>query len=208
MLANTATAYDSSAANFQRYLGGEFGKTEDGLSALDAQRNATNEVVMSQLMGRLSPGTRQLLGRRALATGATSLGSGAVQDGYTYQLGLTAEDQVQRGISNYGSLYEQYGRFVPQISPLDMLNYGGLTSNAALQKLSPTRPATGIPSWPRRERCSEDSTRNPRQSAGSSGPAPRLRMRAKPPMRWVRQKWRCSWAVPPPRLWAPARAGR
>lgn len=133
VLANTATAYDSAAANFERYLQSTFGKGADGKSALDSQKSATNQAVMDQLMGRLSQGTRTLLGRRALASGATNLGRGAVQDAYTYQLGLAAEDQVRQGVSNYGQLYEQYGRFAPQISPMDMLNYGGLSTNSALQ---------------------------------------------------------------------------
>lgn len=133
VLANTATAYDSAAANFQRYLAGAFGEGSDGQAALPAQRQAVNDAVLNALQGRLSDGTRTLLGRRALATGAVGLGDGAVQDAYTQRLGIAAEEQVQRGLQAYGQLYETYGRFAPQISPLDLLQYGGLSTNSSLQ---------------------------------------------------------------------------
>jgi hypothetical protein len=133
VLANTATTYDSAASNFSRYLNQAFGQGTDGEAALPNQQQAVNDAVLSALQGRLSEGTRTTLGRRALATGAVNLGRGAVQDTYTQQLGIAAEEQVQRGIQAYGQLYETYGRFAPQISPMDMLNYGGLSTNASLQ---------------------------------------------------------------------------
>jgi type II secretory pathway pseudopilin PulG len=133
VLANTAATYDSAASNFSRYLNQAFGQGTDGEAALPNQQQAVNDAVLSALQGRLSEGTRNTLGRRALATGAVNLGRGAVQDTYTQQLGIAAEEQVQRGIQAYGQLYETYGRFAPQISPLDLLNYGGLSTNSALQ---------------------------------------------------------------------------
>jgi len=133
VLANTATAYDSAAANFNRFLNQAFGQDSEGQAALPAQRQAANDAVLAALQGRLSDGTRTMLGRRALATGAVHLGEGAVQDAYTQRLGIAAEEQVQRGLQAYGQLYETYGRFAPQISPLDMLNYGGLSTGMSLQ---------------------------------------------------------------------------
>lgn len=133
IVANTKTAYDAAAANFRDFLKTSFGKTDEGKDVIDEMTGGASDVVQSQLMGRLAPGTRRLLGRQALATGrAASLGQGAVQDAYTYQLGITAEQQSQAGVQNYQNLYTTYGRFAPQITPLNLLPYGGLTTGESI----------------------------------------------------------------------------
>lgn len=133
ILSNTDAVYNNAATNIRRFLTESFGKDASGKDMLPQMTDATNSAVLDMLKGRLSEGTRTLLGQRAVATGATSLGRGPVQDAYTYALGLTSEQQVQQGITAYQNLYQTYGRFAPQITGLDLLPYGGLSTNAAIQ---------------------------------------------------------------------------
>jgi hypothetical protein len=132
IIANTKTAFDAAAANFRNFLTESFGKDAAGKPAFEEQRTAANQIVLDQMRGRLSEGTRRMLGRRALATGAVGLGRGAVQDAYTQALGIASEEQAQMGLKNYAGLYETYGRFAPNITPLDLLPYGGVTTAQSL----------------------------------------------------------------------------
>jgi len=133
IIANTRSVYDAATQNFRDYLRSTFGKTSTGQDALPLMEQAASGNVLSQLAGDVAPGTRSLLGRRALATGAPSLGKRAVENAYTYALGMTSEEQAQKGLQNYGSLYEQYGRFAPNITPMDLLPYGGLQTGQSIQ---------------------------------------------------------------------------
>lgn len=70
-------------------------------------RDKSTKIVSDQMEGQLSEATRTMLGRRAIATGATGLGRGAVQDAYTGYLGLTTEDTVNQGFVNYRNMFSQ-----------------------------------------------------------------------------------------------------
>lgn len=121
--ANTQATADFDAAMRARFGG----------DAYYEQRDAVNEVVDDQLQGRLSESTRVELGRRALATGAKNLGRGAVEDAYTGYLGIATEEQVQRGVGNYQSLFSMYGATIPLITGAQMAGFTTLAPAQGVQ---------------------------------------------------------------------------
>jgi hypothetical protein len=58
-----------------------------------------------------------------------------VQDVYTQKLGIAAEEQAQKGMENYNNLYQTYGRFAPNITPMDLMPYGGLQTGQSIQNM-------------------------------------------------------------------------
>ena len=134
-----------------------------GGGSFERQRGLVNERVEDQLAGRLSEPTRRLLSRRALATGASAIGEGAVDDLFTGFLGLTTEGIVQQGIGNFQSLYSLYRQSFPLTTGLQTLPFTTLTPqagvgfalqaatgqysadlNAALAAAAPTPAAAGL----------------------------------------------------------------
>jgi hypothetical protein len=137
---NSAALKSTGAANAQAVNDVEAAMAQmfGGSEAFNAQRNATNSVVDSWLAGQVSQSTKDQLGRSALASGASDLGSGAVSDMYAGYLGLTTEGIVSQGVSAYQSLYSMYRQAVPITSApvataADMLQYTTLQPANAVQ---------------------------------------------------------------------------
>ncbi len=119
-------------AQIMESLGTQFG-------GLDV-RDSANQVIRNQLDGQLSPATQRLLSMRSAQSGATELGSAAVRDLNTLQLGIQTEQQVQQGLGNFQSQFQLFrGAFEPARAE-QLLNFTGITPqagiNAALQGAS------------------------------------------------------------------------
>ena len=99
---------NSAAKRVNQYMPVAFG---GGTSFKDMQQ-LTNEIVLGNLRGQVSQQTQTMLGRQMLGTGAVDMGPGAVNQLYTGYLGLTQEDQSNRGVEQYRSLYAQYQQAV------------------------------------------------------------------------------------------------
>jgi len=121
---NAASTNDLEAAMAQLF---------GGTDALNSQRNAVNANVNQWLSGQVSQSTQDQLGRAALASGATDLGSGAVSDLYTGYLGLTKEQLVGQGMSAFQSLYGMYRQALPLVTGAQMLPYTTFTPADAVQ---------------------------------------------------------------------------
>lgn len=121
---NQNATNDLEAAMVQLFGGGD---------AFNLQRSATNTQINQWLNGQVSQSTQDQLGRAALASGATDLGSGAVSDLYTGYLGLTKEQLVGQGISAYQSLYGMYRQALPLVTGAQMLPYTTFTPADAVQ---------------------------------------------------------------------------
>ncbi|SKA85050.1 hypothetical protein SAMN02745166_01091 [Prosthecobacter debontii] len=98
----------SAAKRVNQYMPVAFG----GGTAFKDMQEMTNEIVLQQLRGQVSPETQTMIGRQMLGTGATDMGPGAVNQLYTGYLGLTQEDVKSQGIQQYRSLYAQYQQAV------------------------------------------------------------------------------------------------
>lgn len=94
-----------------------------GGDAFDNQRSKTNKIVEDQLDGKLSQSTRRLLARRSLASGASGVGEGAVDDLFAGYLGQTTEGIVQQGQQNYKSLYGLYRQSFPLVTGRDQMPF-------------------------------------------------------------------------------------
>ncbi len=114
---------DDLEAGMRRLFGGE---------SFETQRAAVNQIVEDQLAGRLSQSTRQLLSRRALSTGASAIGPGAVDDLFTGFLGLTTEGITQQGVNNFRSLFSLYRQSFPLTTGLQTLPFTTLTPQAGV----------------------------------------------------------------------------
>jgi len=110
-------------AGMRRLFGGE---------SFETQRTAVNRIVEDQLAGKLSQSTRQLLSRRALSTGASAIGPGAVDDLFTGFLGLTTEGITQQGVNNFRSLFSLYRQSFPLTTGLQTLPFTTLTPQAGV----------------------------------------------------------------------------
>lgn len=104
-----------------------------GNDAFNTQRNLVNQNVNQWLSGQVSQSTQDQLGRAALASGATDLGSGAVSDLYGGYLGITREQLVGQGMSAYQSLYSMYRQALPLVTGAQMLPYTTFAPADAVQ---------------------------------------------------------------------------
>lgn len=105
---------DTLEASMRQLLG--VSKKDEGTSKdkYNILRDKSTQIVTDQMEGQLSEATRTMLGRRAIATGATGLGRGAVEDAYTGYLGLTTEDTVNQGFVNYRNMFSQLSSVAQQ----------------------------------------------------------------------------------------------
>lgn len=112
-----------------------------GQGEYEQQRDLANQATTDQLEGRLSASARRALGRRAISTGAASLGEGAVDDLYAGYLGLTTEDIVQRGQNNYRSFFATYRQAFPLTTGAQVMPYTTLTPEAGVNLAFQTQVA-------------------------------------------------------------------
>lgn len=114
--------------------------TDQVVSALDTlfsgELTSLQSIVAGNLRdrlgGRLSEGTRRVLGSRAAETGA-HLGRSAVEDRFTLALGTTAEQVSTQATQQFQSLYATYRQSLPLTSPVEALEFTGINAPAAVQ---------------------------------------------------------------------------
>jgi hypothetical protein len=119
-----AQTLDDLEAGMRRLFGG--GDT------FDTTRSKVNQNMNDWLDGRLSQPARKLLARRALSTGASGIGKGAVDDLYAGYLGVATEDIVGRGMDTYRSMYSMYRQSFPLVTGAQMMPYTTLTPEAGV----------------------------------------------------------------------------
>lgn len=116
-------------------LGGDASLGEEG-NRYNELQDQSYSIVRDQMNGQLSEATRAMLGRRALGTGATGLGRGAVQDAYTGYLGITTEQQAQTGFNNYRAMFGQLSSLAQQQMSMNysmQYNQAAVQANTAMQ---------------------------------------------------------------------------
>lgn len=104
-----------------------------GGDAFDTAREKANVNMNDWLDGRLSQPARKLLARRALSTGASGIGKGAVDDLYAGYLGVATEDIVGKGMDTYRSMYSMYRQSFPLVTGAQMMPFTSLTPADGVQ---------------------------------------------------------------------------
>lgn len=119
-----AQTLDDLEGGMRRLFGGD--------DTFDTTRTKVNANMNDWLDGRLSQPARKILARRALSTGASGIGKGAVDDLYAGYLGVATEDIVGRGMDTYRSLYSMYRQSFPLVTGAQMMPYTTLTPEAGV----------------------------------------------------------------------------
>lgn len=120
-------------------LEGAMDRLFGGDGSFDRQRDLVNRNTEDMLEGRLSQPARRQLARRAVASGASGLGEGAVDDVNAGYLGLATEDIVTRGAQQYQSLYQGYRQALPFVSAAEMMPYTSFQPGQAVNTLFAAR---------------------------------------------------------------------
>lgn len=93
-------------------------------------QTAAIKVMQQQMNGQLSQSTQNMLGMRAVESGAAGLGQNAVSNNYAAWMGLSSEQLQQQGVDNYrGYMQQMMGAAQQQMS----ITYGKQYNNAAVQ---------------------------------------------------------------------------
>jgi hypothetical protein len=119
-----ATAFNQRATDdVQSSMSQMFGGDLEGI------QGQLNQNIQDLLSGDVSQSTRRQLARRALASGNTELGGGAVGDSYAGYLGLTSEGLKAQGQQQFQSLYSMYRQSVPLVSGSQLMPYFGSSAS-------------------------------------------------------------------------------